>query len=104
MSNFLFPRNWERTDDVAKPLLKSRLHSHQALGDRFDFLAYYSDFRIDSQEASTPSDGPVGGNVTGIGVENSRCRLRIVRRWPAPRILRCLKFLSSSPRMAICYR
>ena len=39
----------------------------QALGDRFDFLAYYSDFRIDSQEASTPSDGPVGGNVTGIG-------------------------------------
>jgi hypothetical protein len=39
----------------------------QALGDRFDFLAYYSDFRIDSQEASPPSDGPVGGNVTGIG-------------------------------------
>jgi hypothetical protein len=39
----------------------------QALGDKFDFLAYYSDFRIDSQEASTPSDGPVGGNVTGIG-------------------------------------
>jgi hypothetical protein len=39
----------------------------QALGDKFDFLAYYSDFRVDSQEASTPSDGPVGGNVTGIG-------------------------------------
>jgi hypothetical protein len=39
----------------------------RALGDKFDFLAYYSDFRIDSQEASTPSDGPVGGNVTGIG-------------------------------------
>jgi hypothetical protein len=39
----------------------------QALGDRFDFLAYYSDFRIDSQEASPPSDGPVGGSVTGIG-------------------------------------
>jgi hypothetical protein len=38
-----------------------------ALGDRFDFLAYYSDFRIDSQEASTPGDGPVGGTVTGIG-------------------------------------
>lgn len=37
------------------------------LGDRFDFLAYYSDFRIDNQEAGTPSDGPVGGNVTGIG-------------------------------------
>jgi len=39
----------------------------QALGDKFDFLAYYSDFRIDAQEASSPSDGPIGGNVTGIG-------------------------------------
>lgn len=38
----------------------------QALGDRFDFLAYYSDFRIDSQEASTPSEGPLGGKVAGI--------------------------------------
>ncbi|MGH9512656.1 MAG: hypothetical protein ACRD2U_11040 [Terriglobales bacterium] len=36
------------------------------LGDKFDFLAYYSDFRIDNQEAGTPSDGPEGGNVTGI--------------------------------------
>jgi hypothetical protein len=40
----------------------------QALGDKFDFLAYYSDFRIDGQEASSPSDGPIGGNVTGIVV------------------------------------
>jgi len=39
----------------------------KALGDKFDFLAYYSDFRIDNQEASSPSDGPVGSNVTGIG-------------------------------------
>ena len=39
----------------------------KALGDHFDFLAYYSDFRIDNQEAGTPSDGPRGGNVTGIG-------------------------------------
>ena len=39
----------------------------KALGDKFDFLAYYSDFRIDNQEASTPSDGPIGGKVTGIG-------------------------------------
>ena len=39
----------------------------QALGDKFDFLAYYADFRIDNQEAGTPSNGPVGGNVTGIG-------------------------------------
>lgn len=38
-----------------------------ALGDHFDFLAYYSDVRMDSQEASPPSDGPIGGNVTGIG-------------------------------------
>ncbi len=38
----------------------------KALGDKFDFLAYYSDFRIDNQEAGTPSDGPVAGNVTGI--------------------------------------
>jgi hypothetical protein len=37
------------------------------LGDKFDFLAYYSDFRIDNQEAGTPSNGPLGGNVTGIG-------------------------------------
>ena len=39
----------------------------KALGDKFDFLAYYSDFRIDNQEAGTPSDGPRGRNVTGIG-------------------------------------
>ena len=39
----------------------------KGLGDKFDFLAYYSGFRIDNQEAGTPSDGPVGGNVTGIG-------------------------------------
>ena len=42
----------------------------KGLGDNFDFLAYYSDFRVDNQEAGTPSDGPlgaVGGAVTGIG-------------------------------------
>jgi hypothetical protein len=39
----------------------------KALGDKFDFLAYYSDFRVDNQEAGTPSNGPRGGNVTGIG-------------------------------------
>jgi len=43
-----------------------------ALGDKFDMLAYYSDFRIDNQEAGTPSTGPLGGGpeggaVTGIG-------------------------------------
>src|SRR5262249_28023685 len=45
-----------------------------ALGDRFDFLAYYADFRVDNQEAGTPSNGPLGsdpngGAVTGIGAE-----------------------------------
>lgn len=48
-----------RPQDLSCTVLK-------ALGDKFDFLAYYSDFRIDNQEAGTPSDGPVGGNVTGI--------------------------------------
>jgi hypothetical protein len=47
----------------------------KALGDKFDFLAYYSDFRVDNQEAGTPSNGPSAGNVTGInqptrGLEN----------------------------------
>lgn len=42
-----------------------------ALGDKFDLLAYYSDFRIDNPEAGTPSTGPLGGGpgggaVTGI--------------------------------------
>jgi hypothetical protein len=44
----------------------------KGLGDHFDFLAYYSDFRIDNQEAGTPSDGPrgaLGGAVTGIGAD-----------------------------------
>jgi hypothetical protein len=46
----------------------------QALGDKFDMLAYYSDFRIDNPEAGTSSDGPLGGGpaggkVTGIGAE-----------------------------------
>ena len=41
----------------------------KALGDKFDFLPYYSDFRIDNQEAGTPSTGPLGSTgpaVTGI--------------------------------------
>jgi hypothetical protein len=46
----------------------------QTLGDKFDFLAYYSDFRVDNQEAGTPSNGPLGGGpgggaVTGIGAQ-----------------------------------
>jgi len=49
--------------DLACTVLKT-------LGDKFDFLAYYSDFRIDNQEAGTPSYGPLGSTgapVTGIG-------------------------------------
>jgi hypothetical protein len=46
----------------------------KALGDTFDMLAYYSDFRIDNPEAGTSSDGPLGagptgGEVTGIGAK-----------------------------------
>jgi hypothetical protein len=46
----------------------------KTLGDKFDFLAYYSDFRVDNQEAGTPSNGPLGGGpaggaVTGIGAQ-----------------------------------
>ncbi|HKF53169.1 MAG TPA: hypothetical protein VKB26_12720, partial [Candidatus Acidoferrales bacterium] len=46
----------------------------KALGDKFDFLLYYSDFRVDNQEAGTPSDGPFGSTgpkVTGIGNEQT---------------------------------
>ena len=44
----------------------------KALGDHYDLLAYYSDFRIDNPEAGTSSNGPLGGGpnggaVTGIG-------------------------------------
>ncbi len=38
-----------------------------ALGDNFDFIVSYSDFRVDNPEGGTPSTGPRGGNVTGIG-------------------------------------
>jgi hypothetical protein len=38
-----------------------------ALGDRFDFLVPYADFRIDDQEASSPSFGPASGTIRGIG-------------------------------------
>jgi len=46
----------------------------KTLGDKFDMLAYYSDFRIDNPEPGTSSTGPLGGGpdggaVTGIGAE-----------------------------------
>ena len=46
------------------------------LGDHYDDLAYYSDFRVDNPEAGTPSNGPRGGGpeggaVTGLGGNDS---------------------------------
>lgn len=49
-----------RPQDLSCTVLK-------ALGDKFDFLVYYSDFRVDAQEASSPGDGPIGGKIAGIG-------------------------------------
>lgn len=42
-----------------------------ALGDKFDFIATYSDFRVDNPEGGTPSTGPRGGNVSGIGTNTN---------------------------------
>lgn len=49
-----------RAQDVACSIIT-------ALGDNFDFIASYSDFRVDNPEGGTPSTGPRGGNVSGIG-------------------------------------
>ena len=49
-----------RAQDVACSIITK-------LGDNFDFIATYSDFRVDNPEGGTPSNGPRGGNVTGIG-------------------------------------
>jgi hypothetical protein len=39
----------------------------QALGDRFDFMVWYSDFRVDDQEAGTRSVGEIGQTIRGLG-------------------------------------
>jgi len=39
----------------------------QALGDSFDFMVWYSDFRVDDQEAGTRSVGDIGQSVSGLG-------------------------------------
>ena len=36
-----------------------------ALGDKFDLVASYSDFRVDDPEGGTPSTGPRGGGIHG---------------------------------------
>jgi hypothetical protein len=38
-----------------------------AIGDHFDFMVWYSDFRIDDQEAGTRSDGDISQEVQGLG-------------------------------------
>jgi hypothetical protein len=53
-----------RAQDVACSVIS-------ALGDRFDFIASYSDFRVDNPEGGTPSTGPRGGHVSGIGTSTS---------------------------------
>jgi hypothetical protein len=62
--SFYYPES-PRPNDLTCSIIK-------ALGDKFDLIAYYSDFRIDNPEAGTPSTGPLGGGpnggaVTGIG-------------------------------------
>lgn len=64
--SFYYPES-PRANDLTCSVIK-------ALGDRFDLLAYYADFRIDNPEAGTPSTGPLGGGpnggaVTGIGAQ-----------------------------------
>ena len=64
--SFYYPES-PRPNDLTCSVIK-------ALGDKFDLLAYYSDFRIDNPEAGTPSTGPLGGGpnggaVTGIGAQ-----------------------------------
>lgn len=39
----------------------------ETYGDRFDFMVWYSDFRVDDQEAGTRSVGDIPRNVSGIG-------------------------------------
>ncbi|MEP6491668.1 MAG: hypothetical protein ABJF01_03255 [bacterium] len=53
-----------RAQDVACSVIS-------ALGDKFDFIASYSDFRVDNPEGGTPSTGPRGGDVSGIGTSTN---------------------------------
>lgn len=53
-----------RAQDVACSVINT-------LGDKFDFIATYSDFRVDNPEGGTPSTGPRGGNVSGIGTSTN---------------------------------
>ncbi len=46
----------------------------RGLGDNFDFLIYYSDFRIDDPEAGSSSNGPRGGDTGPYSVQGLRDR------------------------------
>ena len=69
-----------RPTDAARPVIFEAFHHYslpgasnmactviQALGDRFDFMVWYSDFRVDDQEAGTRSVGDIGQKVSGLG-------------------------------------
>ena len=69
-----------RATDAARPVIFEAFHHYslpgasnmactviQALGDRFDFMVWYSDFRVDDQEAGTRSVGDIGQKVSGLG-------------------------------------
>lgn len=69
-----------RRADAPRPVIFEAFHHYglpgahnmacsviQALGDRFDFMVWYSDFRVDDQEAGTRSVGDIGQKVSGIG-------------------------------------
>jgi hypothetical protein len=66
--------------DTARPVIFESFHHYglpgseslactviQALGDRFDFMVWYADFRVDDQEAGTRSVGDIGQQVSGLG-------------------------------------
>jgi hypothetical protein len=69
-----------KSTDAPRPVMFEAFHHYglpgsesmactviQALGDRFDFMVWYSDFRVDDQEAGTRSVGDIGQKVSGIG-------------------------------------
>jgi len=56
-----------RTQDLACTVI-------EAFGDHFDFMVWYSDYRVDQQESGTPSTGAIGDGVTGLGESGPRRR------------------------------
>ena len=70
--SFYYPES-PRPNDLTCSVIK-------ALGDKFDMLAYYSDFRIDNPEAGTPSTGPLGGGPKGGQVTGINARISAISR------------------------